>query len=83
MIFLFNLPMLFASNALYPLRILPGWMQAIVLLNPTTYLIDATRVFAFGAAPTLPIWLSILVIVLFALLGMWLALRMFLRGLGK
>jgi ABC-2 type transport system permease protein len=80
MIFLFNLPLLFASNALYPLAVLPGWMQIIVLLNPTTYLIDAVRVFAFGQAPTLPILLSILVVLAFAGLGTWLALALFQRS---
>ncbi|MBP1464622.1 ABC transporter permease [Candidatus Chloroploca sp. M-50] len=79
MIFLFNLPLLFASNALYPLAVLPGWMQAIVLLNPTTYLIDAIRTLAFGTTATLPLTLSIAVVTLFAILGTWLALSMFQR----
>jgi ABC-2 type transport system permease protein len=81
MIFLFNLPLLFASNALYPLSVLPGWMRAIVLLNPTTYLIDAVRMLAFGAAPTLPLALSVAVIFLFAALCIWLALRLFQRSI--
>jgi ABC-2 type transport system permease protein len=81
MIFLFNLPLLFASNALYPLTVLPGWMRVIVLLNPTTYLIDAVRSLAFGAAPTLPLWLSLAVVLLFAVLGIWLALRLFQRSI--
>ncbi|NTU82952.1 MAG: ABC transporter permease [Chloroflexales bacterium] len=79
MIFLFNLPLLFASNALYPLTVLPGWMKVIVLLNPTTYLIDAVRTLAFGAQPTLPMGLSVAVIFLFAALGTWLALSLFQR----
>lgn len=79
MIFLFNLPLLFASNALYPLSVLPNWMKVVVLLNPTTYLIDMVRSLAFGAAPTLPVPLSIAVIVLFAVVCTWLALRVFRR----
>jgi ABC-2 type transport system permease protein len=81
MIFLFNLPLLFASNALYPLSVLPGWMRVIVLLNPATYLIDAVRTLAFGVAPTLPIALSVAVIFAFAGLGIWLALTLFNRSL--
>jgi ABC-2 type transport system permease protein len=81
MIFLFNLPLLFASNALYPLRILPTWMQWIVLANPVTYLIDACRVLAFGAQPSVPLALSVAVIALFAALGTWLALRSFQRSI--
>jgi ABC-2 type transport system permease protein len=80
MIFLFNLPLLFASNALYPLAVLPGWMQVIVLLNPTTYLIDAVRVLAFGQVATVPLGLSVLVVFAFAAFGTWLALRMFQRS---
>lgn len=81
MIFLFNLPLLFASNALYPLAVLPGWMQALVLLNPVTYLVDAVRFLAFGVTPTLPLALSVAVIFLFAALGTWLALTMFRRSI--
>ncbi|RRR75511.1 MAG: ABC transporter [Candidatus Viridilinea halotolerans] len=79
MIFLFNLPLLFASNALYPLAVLPTWMQFIVLLNPTTYLIDAVRVLAFGASPTLPMLLCVAVVALFAAVGTWFALSLFQR----
>ena len=79
MIFLFNLPLLFASNALYPLNVLPTWMQVIVLLNPTTYLIDAMRFLAFGVEATLPMPLSVAMVALFAALGTWLALSMFQR----
>lgn len=83
MIFLFNLPLLFASNALYPLSVLPGWMKVIVLLNPTTYLIDAVRSLAFGAAPTLPLALSVAVIALFAVLCTWMALSLFQRTIRR
>jgi ABC-2 type transport system permease protein len=79
MIFLFNLPLLFASNALYPLAVLPGWMRVIVLLNPVTYLVDAVRALAFGTSPTLPLALSVAVVMLFAALGTWFALRLFQR----
>lgn len=81
MIFLFNLPLLFASNALYPLSVLPVWMRTLVLFNPTTYLIDAMRVLAFDAQPTLPLLGSVAVVVLFALLGIWLALTAFQRSI--
>jgi ABC-2 type transport system permease protein len=77
MIFLFNLPMLFASNALYPLVNMPGWARVLALANPTTYLIDALRQLTFGGAATLPLPLSFLVLVLFAVAGMALALWSF------
>ncbi|NTW03083.1 MAG: ABC transporter permease [Oscillochloris sp.] len=83
MIFLFNLPLLFASNALYPLSALPGWMRVIVLLNPTTYLTDAIRALAFGGTPTLPLLLSLVVVILFAAFGTWMAFSFFQRSMSK
>lgn len=81
MIFLFNLPLLFASNALYPLDVLPGWMRVIVLINPATYFIDAVRALAFGTAATLPLWLSGLILIGFAAISMMFALTLFQRSL--
>jgi len=79
MLFLFNLPLLFASNALYPLAQLPGWIRTVALLNPATYLIDATRAVAFGSPATIPLPLSLAVVALLALAGSWLALVSFRR----
>jgi ABC-2 type transport system permease protein len=79
MIFLFNLPLLFASNALYPLVSMPGWVRAIAMANPTTYLIDALRALTFGGQATLPLALSFGVVGLFAVVGMAVALWAFQR----
>jgi len=43
-----DLPLLFASSALYPVALLPGWMQWIARFNPTTYVIDAVRHLMYG-----------------------------------
>lgn len=79
MIMIFNLPMLFLSNALYPLSTMPTWMKIGSLINPTTYTIDGVRQMMFrdpvamaGGDP-LPLWLCWLVVLAFAALGMWLA----------
>jgi ABC-2 type transport system permease protein len=79
MIFLFNLPILFASNALYPLVNMPGWVRAIALANPTTYLIDALRALVFGGEASIPLPLSFAVVAAFALAGTLLALWSFQR----
>ena len=81
LIFLFNLPLLFASNALYPLFSMPGWIRALALLNPTTYLIDALRAVVFRGDATLPLALSFAVVGGFALLGLALALWSFRRAI--
>jgi ABC-2 type transport system permease protein len=38
-----TMPLFFASNAIYPTSVMPGWVQAIAHANPLTYQIDALR----------------------------------------
>ena len=42
-IFVTNLPLLFASTALAPLSFMAGWLQVIATLNPLTYAIEPIR----------------------------------------
>ncbi|MCZ7573377.1 MAG: ABC transporter permease [Ardenticatenaceae bacterium] len=77
LIALFNLPLLFASNALYPLGVLPGWLRVVVLLNPTTYAVDGLRRLLYRAPAVLPLGLVFAVTGGFALLCVWLALASF------
>ena len=38
-----TMPLFFASNAIYPLALMPGWLRQIAQINPPTYLVDALR----------------------------------------
>jgi len=38
-----TMPLFFASNAIYPIAIMPGWLQVISRVNPLTYEVDALR----------------------------------------
>jgi ABC-2 type transport system permease protein len=38
-----TMPIFFASNAIYPLELMPPWLQTIAKANPLTYLVDALR----------------------------------------
>ena len=38
-----TMPLFFASNAIYPIDIMPGWLKAISHINPLTYMINALR----------------------------------------
>jgi ABC-2 type transport system permease protein len=38
-----TMPLFFASNAIYPISIMPKWLQVIALGNPLTYMVDALR----------------------------------------
>ena len=42
-IFVVNLPLLFASTALAPLAFMPQWLQLVACLNPLTYAIEPIR----------------------------------------
>jgi len=43
-----TMPLFFSSNALYPERIMPGWLQAISKVNPLSYEVDALRGLLIG-----------------------------------
>ena len=38
-----TMPLFFASNALYPIDIMPSWLKAVSSLNPLTYQVDVLR----------------------------------------
>lgn len=38
-----TMPIFFASNAIYPIHLMPPWLQTVSLLNPLTYEVDALR----------------------------------------
>ncbi len=38
-----TMPLFFASNAIYPIGIMPGWLQVVSRLNPLTYEVDGLR----------------------------------------
>jgi ABC-2 type transport system permease protein len=46
---LLNLPLLFASNALFPVKIMPSWLQTVAKLNPVSYANDAIRQLLLGS----------------------------------
>jgi ABC-2 type transport system permease protein len=78
LLFVLNLPLLFLSNALYPLSTMPAWMRVFAFLNPTTYVVDGLRQSLFGAGE-LPMWLNFGVLIIFSVLCSWFALRSFRR----
>jgi len=46
---LLNLPLLFASNAMFPVKFMPGWLQPIVRVNPISYATDISRQLLLGS----------------------------------
>ncbi len=65
-----TMPLFFASNAIYPIEVMPRWLQIISRGNPLSYLVDALRVAMIpGARPVfgVPVDLALLAVVLLLL----------------
>ncbi|MEV4441759.1 ABC transporter permease [Streptomyces sp. NPDC049577] len=43
-----TMPLFFGSNALYPVAVMPGWLQAVSKANPLSYEVDALRGLLIG-----------------------------------
>ncbi|MGW3954743.1 ABC transporter permease [Streptomyces sp. NPDC004752] len=43
-----TMPLFFGSNALYPVSVMPGWLQAVSKANPLTFEVDALRGLLLG-----------------------------------
>jgi len=57
---LLTMPLFFASNAIYPLSIMPGWLRPFALANPLTYLVDALRILMLPNGTGLyPLWVDL------------------------
>ena len=43
-----TMPLFFASNALYPISVMPQWLRVLALVNPLSYEVDALRGLLIG-----------------------------------
>ncbi|MGW1160036.1 ABC transporter permease [Streptomyces sp. NPDC002519] len=57
-----TMPLFFGSNALYPVAVMPGWLQAISRANPLSYQVDALRGLLLGTPSHLPLDFGVLVV---------------------
>jgi ABC-2 type transport system permease protein len=65
---LINLPLLFASNALFPVKIMPTWLQDIVKVNPVSYANDGVRQLLIGATGMSSLLMDFAVLIGFAVI---------------
>jgi len=49
---LLTMPLFFASNALYPTEMMPGWLRVLAHANPLTYQVDALRTLMLVGSPS-------------------------------
>jgi ABC-2 type transport system permease protein len=55
-----TMPLFFASNALYPIALMPTWLAAISVVNPLSYQVDALRGLLIGTPDHLPLDFTVL-----------------------
>src|SRR5689334_458541 len=55
------MPLFFASNALYPVALMPGWLQTVSHVNPLSYEVDALRGLLLGTPSHLALDFAVLV----------------------
>jgi ABC-2 type transport system permease protein len=59
---LIMMPLFFASSALYPLKIMPGWLHVVARVNPLTYEVQGLRQMLVGVGGAGELWLDFLVV---------------------
>ena len=71
-----TMPLFFASNALYPVDVMPGWLHVLSTVNPLSYEVNALRALLIGT-PMDP--LDLVVLVAAAVIGIATASRLLRR----
>ncbi|OQR64631.1 multidrug ABC transporter permease [Streptomyces maremycinicus] len=57
-----TMPLFFGSSALYPVDIMPGWLQAVSKVNPLSYEVDALRGLLLGTPAHLALDFGVLIV---------------------
>ncbi|WP_272985042.1 ABC transporter permease [Fervidicoccus fontis] len=69
-----TMPLFFASNALYPIQVMPRPIQVISFVNPLTYTVSALRTLLVQSS--LYIGSDMLIITIFVLVSMFIAIKL-------
>jgi len=56
------MPLFFASSALYPLSIMPGWLRTIARVKPLTYEVQGLRQMWVGVGANGELWLDFVIV---------------------
>ncbi len=73
-----TMPLFFASNAIYPIAIMPVWLKTVAVGNPLTYEVDALRsLMLAGGTISSTLGLDFIVLVLVAALLVWIGSRLY------
>jgi ABC-2 type transport system permease protein len=63
------MPLFFSSSALYPVTVMPGWLQVLTKVNPLSYEVDALRGLLLGIPTDMTLDVVVLVAVTIAGIG--------------
>jgi len=75
-----TMPLFFASSAVYPIDVMPDWLQAVARVNPLTYQVDALRALMVeGGTASFPIALDIAVLAATVVILVAIAARLYPR----
>ena len=75
-----TMPLFFASSAIYPIAMMPPWLQVVAHLNPLTYQVDALRALMIEGGPSAyPVGLDIAVLAVTAVVLVAIASRLYSR----
>jgi ABC-2 type transport system permease protein len=72
-----TMPLFFASNALYPVSIMPGWLRVLAKVNPLSYEVEGLRGFLIGTPANLG--LDFLVLLVAVAVGITVAAKLISR----
>jgi ABC-2 type transport system permease protein len=56
-----TMPLFFSSSALYPVKVMPGWLQVLTKVNPLSYEVDALRGLLIGIPTNMTLDVAVLV----------------------
>lgn len=75
-----TMPLFFASNAIYPISMMPGWLRVISRANPLTYEVDALRTLMIsGVTSSFGLWLDFSALLLTTLVLVMIAAALYPR----
>lgn len=80
---LITLPLMFASNAFFPTKFMPGWLQTVSKVNPMTYATDACRQLLIFATDWGQVGIDFLYVGIFAVIVATIGILLSWRFLNK
>jgi len=66
-----TMPLFFASNAIYPISIMPAWLKVVSRINPLTYVINVLRALMIKNGPPANIALDFSIVIFVSCLSVW------------